>query len=124
MAAGYRIGLWGIANPLTEWGVLLSVVVLGIQMALPRRVAGRWLVRESLIVILFGLCHGYAHGVEWPQQASALWFSLGFLVSTAGLHGIGVILGLLWQQGSQPNRWFALAGISIASAGIALIVLF
>ncbi|MEZ4869516.1 MAG: HupE/UreJ family protein [Caldilineaceae bacterium] len=124
MAAGYLAGLWGVALPLTEWGVMLSVVVLGLQVALAEHVNQKWTVGNGLIVMLFGLCHGYAHGVEWPQQTSALWFASGFLLATIGLHVIGVILGLLWQQGSQPNRLFMLAGSGIAASGVVLVALY
>ncbi|MCB0123573.1 MAG: HupE/UreJ family protein, partial [Caldilineaceae bacterium] len=124
MAAGYLAGLWGISLLLTEWGVMLSVVVLGLQVALADGVNQKWTLGNGLIVMLFGLCHGYAHGVECPQQSSALWFASGFLLATIGLHVIGVILGLLWRQGSQPNRLFALAGSGIAVSGVVLIFLY
>lgn len=124
MAVGYGAGLGGLSIPLTEWGILLSVVVLGGQVALSHRCDSGRLRSEYLIVLLFGLCHGYAHGLEWPQQTSALWFSFGFVVSTAGLHLIGVILGLLWLEGARPKWLFTLAGSGIAAAGLLLIALY
>ncbi len=63
MAAGYLAGLWGVALDGTEWGVMLSVVVLGLQVALSDRINQKWTGGNGLIVMLFGLCHGYAHGV-------------------------------------------------------------
>jgi urease accessory protein len=124
MAVGYAAGLGSITIPWTEWGILLSVVVLGLQVALPQRHERGQLGSLYGGVILFGFCHGYAHGVEWPQQASTFWFSVGFLVATAGLHGIGVVLGRLWQQVAYPNRLFAVAGSSMVVAGLVLIGLY
>jgi urease accessory protein len=121
MAAGYRLGLQQVIVPCTEWGILLSVLGLGLLLAWPQRPLP-WLV--ALLVLLFGLSHGYAHGSEWPQQASAWWFSLGFLGTTTGLHLIGVILGLLFNQAEQPFRSFALAGSGITTAGVILMFIY
>lgn len=117
MAAGYGLGLQQVAVPYTEWGILLSVVGLGLLLVWPQRPP---LLAVMLLVWLFGLSHGYAHGLEWPYQVSAWWFSLGFLGTTTGLHLIGVILGLLFNQASQPNRSFALVGSGITTFGIIL----
>lgn len=120
MAAGYSLGLWQAAVLYTEWGILLSVVGLGLLLAWPHRPP---LLMVTLFVWLFGLSHGYAHGLEWPRQVSAWWFSVGFLVTTTGLHLIGVILGLLFNQARQPIRSFVLAGSGIAVAGVVLMFL-
>jgi urease accessory protein len=120
MAAGYGLGLQQVALPYTEGGILLSVVGLGLLLALPQRPLP---LVVTLLILLFGLSHGYAHGLEWPQQASPWWFSLGFLGSTAGLHLIGIILGLLFNQANYPIRSFALAGSGITTAGVILMFL-
>lgn len=120
MAAGYGLGLQQVALPYTEWGILLSVAGLGLLLALPQHPLP---VVVTLLILLFGLSHGYAHGLEWPQQASPWWFSLGFLGSTAGLHLIGVILGLLFNGATQPLRAFTLAGSGITTAGVVLMLL-
>lgn len=121
MSAGYGLGLQQAALPYTEWAILLSVVGLGLLLAWPQRPL---LPVVMLLVLLFGLSHGYAHGLEWPQQASVGWFSLGFLASTTGLHLIGVILGLLFKQAEQPPRSFALAGCGISATGVILMLLY
>jgi len=121
MAAGYGLGLQQMRLPYTEWGILLSVVGLGLLLAWPQRPL---LLVVMLFVSLFGLSHGYAHGSEWPRQASVWWFSLGFLASTIGLHLIGVFLGLLFKQAEHPLRSFALAGSGITTAGVVLTLLY
>ncbi len=121
MAAGYGLGLQQVVVPYTEWGILLSVVGLGLLLAWPQRPP---LVAVMLLVWLFGLSHGYAHGLEWPRQVSAWWFSLGFLGTTTGLHLIGVILGILFNQAEQSRRSFALAGSGITTAGLVLMFIY
>jgi len=121
MAAGYGLGLQQVTVPSTEWGILLSVVGLGLLLAWPQRPP---IAVVTPLILLFGLSHGYAHGLEWPQQVSAWWFSLGFLATTTGLHLIGVILGLLFNQDRQPRRSFALAGSGITTAGLVLMLIY
>lgn len=121
MAAGYGLGLHQTILPYTECGILLSVIGLGLLLAWPQRPL---LGVVMLLVLLFGLSHGYAHGSEWPRQASVWWFSLSFLASTTGLHLIGVILGLLFKQAEHPLHSFALAGSGITTAGVVLTLLY
>ena len=121
MVAGYGLGMQQVTVSYTEWVILLSVVGLGLLLALPQRPP---LLAVTLIVLFFGMSHGYAHGIEWPHQASAWWFSLGFLGTTTGLHIMGVILGLLFNQAKYPIRSFALAGTGITTAGVILTLLY
>src|SRR5262245_3339280 len=54
MAAGYGLGLRQATVPYTEWGILLSVVGLGLLLAWPQRPP---LLMVTLFVWLFGLSH-------------------------------------------------------------------
>jgi urease accessory protein len=64
---------------------------------------------------LFGLAHGYAHGLEGPGGAP---YALGFVVATLALHGAGIAAARL---GAWPARVLgggvALAGVVLAVAG-------
>jgi urease accessory protein len=70
-----------------------------------------------LLVGLFALFHGFAHGVELPEGGDALLFSLSFVVATGLLHLVGIAL-------SEVRRWawgqslLKLAGAAIAAVGI------
>jgi len=73
------------------------------------------------ITALFGLLHGYAHGLELPSSASPVAFAFGFLAATAALHLVGVAVGVATRQ-----RYAALAKIAggiMAMSGIALLTL-
>ena len=42
---------------------------------------------------IFAIFHGYAHGVEMPEQISAITYSAGFVIGTGLLHFAGVAIG-------------------------------
>jgi urease accessory protein len=52
MTAGYGLGLQKVIVPFTEWGILLSVVGLGLLLGWPQRPV-LWVV--TLLILLFGL---------------------------------------------------------------------
>ena len=80
MAIAGVIGMAGIAAPVAEVGIGVSVVVLGsaiaFQLRPPTFVA-------MVVVGFFALFHGYAHGAELPDGITGLSFALGFLLATA-----------------------------------------
>jgi urease accessory protein len=91
MALGGALGVAGIAVPFVETGIAISVIVLGLTVAL------RWKAPVAMamaLVGLFALFHGHAHGAEMPVNATGLEYGLGFVLATALLHGAGLGLGL------------------------------
>jgi urease accessory protein len=111
--------LAGLSLPWAEMGIAASVVVLGAAVALRLRSA---LLLSVALIALFALFHGYGHGIELPQSASALAYGAGFIVATLALHGIGLALGALsaYPAGRLATRG---AGAAIACAGAVLLVL-
>ena len=95
MAVGYLLALGGVALPFVEPVVLASVVALGLLIAAAVRVPP---AIGGVLVGLFAVFHGHAHGGELGL-ASALPFGLGFALSTALLHSAGIGLGLLLGSG-------------------------
>jgi urease accessory protein len=114
MACGGALGLAGIALPGTEIGIALSVLMLGLAIATRTRLS---LVFAMGATCLFGLCHGYAHGLEMPRAADALSYGAGFLATTAALHvfgAVGAMLIMAQQRGALALR---LSGLAAAGAG-------
>lgn len=113
MAVGGFFGLIGIPLPGVEVGVALAAVVLGIMVLLEARPA---LGIAAVIVGIFGLFHGHAHGTELPTGQSGTLYSMGFVLATGCLHGLGIALGTIYQL---PVGRLALrgAGAAIAVAG-------
>jgi urease accessory protein len=118
MAVGGFLGLLGVPLPFVELGIALSAVVLGGLVAMQLRLK---LSVALAIVAVFALFHGYAHGAELTPGTSALAYSLGFVVSTGCLHGVGIALGLLRAQpiGEVAVRG---AGLLVAVAGVWFLV--
>lgn len=102
MALGAGLGTAGLAAPFAnhvEAGVAVSLLVFGAMLAFANRVpTGTGLVLIAMAASL----HGIAHGAELPAGASAAanvaGYALGFLATTALLHGGGVGLGLALRQ--------------------------
>jgi urease accessory protein len=114
MALGGLLGLIGIALPAVEIGIGASALVLGIMVAIELKPP---LYICISIVAIFAIFHGYAHGAELAPGTSPIGYSLGFVVSTGCLHGVGILIGLIhkWQFGRRAVR---LAGGLIAAAGV------
>ncbi len=104
----------GLALPAIEGGLAASVLMLGLLIATHLRLA---LPAGALVVALFAVFHGYAHGVEMPHAASMIGYSAGFALSTTTLHATGVAAALLLSSRATLLRWL---GAGIAAAGAAL----
>lgn len=90
MAIGAGLATYGLAPPQIEAGIAVSLLLLGLLAMAALRVP---LAPAMLLVGVFALFHGAAHGLELPTLAHPGLFALGFLMSTAALHAIGVALG-------------------------------
>ena len=90
MAVGAAFGIVGLEIPLVEFVIALSGIVLGALIALRVRAP---LAIAMVLVGIFAIFHGYAHGVEMPEQISAITYSAGFVIGTGLLHLAGVAIG-------------------------------
>jgi len=116
MAAGAAAGVYGIALPQVEGMVALSVLVLGMLVAISASAKWQWPVA---LVALFALFHGHAHGTEMPALTSPWLYFAGFLAATAILHGIGVTAGAALKARPAILRT---GGIAVSLAGAWLLV--
>jgi len=113
MAVGGFLALIGIPVPGVEIGVGLSALLLGAMVALEGRPR---LVAAAALVGMFAIFHGHAHGAELPPGQNGLAYSIGFVVATGCLHGLGIAIGAIhrWPSGQVALR---LAGALVALAG-------
>jgi urease accessory protein len=74
------------------------------------------LVAAAVLVGAFAICHGHAHWTELPPGQNGLMYSLGFVVATGALHGLGIAIGAVhrWPIGRVALR---AAGAVVALAG-------
>lgn len=120
MTVGGILGVAGIDLPFVEIGIALSVLVLGLAIAADVRAPP---VAAALLVGLFALAHGHAHGAEMPESAGGLAYGVGFVMATAVLHGLGLGLGVLLGrlEGAGGRAALRLGGGAAAMAGIGLL---
>ncbi|WP_425053246.1 HupE/UreJ family protein [Psychromarinibacter sp. S121] len=113
MAFGGALGVMGIPIPAVETGIALSGVVLGLLIAFAVK-AELWIA--AVIVAIFAIFHGHAHGTELPEAANPFAYAVGFVIGTGLLHLCGIALGLLTKL---PWGTYAIraAGVVIAAIG-------
>jgi urease accessory protein len=114
MAGGALLASSSVDEAWLEAAIGGSVLGLGLLVAFAMRLPG---LLGLLTVALFATFHGYAHGLEMPQVPSPVGYALGFLVATASLHLIGVLLGLSM---GREQRLVRVGGVAIAAAGLLL----
>jgi urease accessory protein len=114
MSMGAMMGLLGIPLPGIEIGIALSAILLGAMVVGEVRPN---IIIAALLVGFFAIFHGHAHGTELPAGQSGLLYSMGFVIATGCLHGIGIALGLVhrWPVGKIALRG---AGVFIALMGV------
>ena len=103
MAFGGMLGLIGVPVPGVEIGIAVSGVALG-AMVLGEVKAP---IAASIIMVgIFAIFHGHAHGTELSEGQNAMLYSLGFVISTGLLHAAGIGIGTAhrWQTGQVALR--------------------
>jgi len=116
MALGGVAGILGLPLIGTEFGVTVSVLVLGSMIALDRRPP---LWAALLIVSFFAVFHGYAHGVELPGKTGAVAYSAGFVMATGLIHLAGIGIGFVVKL-PHGVKLLRAGGGAIAAAGLFL----
>ena len=114
MAFGGVLGMAQMPFPRVEIGIAVSVIVLGGAILLRWR-APVWLAAG--IVGVFGLFHGYAHGLELPSMANPVSFSLGFVLATGMLHVLGILIGLLRDRPGGEKLLRGMGAVIAAAGG-------
>jgi len=117
LAVGAGIATQWQTLPLVETGIAVSVLALGMPVALSLQLP---VLPSVAITALFGLLHGYAHGLELPASAEPVEFTLGILFATAALHFFGILSGI-----AMRNRFAVLEksmGVFISTCGLWLLV--
>jgi urease accessory protein len=113
MAMGGMLGFLGVPIPGVEYGIAASAIVLGTAVAFEVRPP---LVVAALVVGCFAIFHGHAHGTELPAGQSALLYSMGFVVATGCLHGLGIGIGTVHRR-DWGRRLLRVAGTVVALGG-------
>jgi urease accessory protein len=110
MVVGAFLGILNFPMPPVEIGIAMSVLLLGGVIAFGYR-APVWLA--CVIVAVFALFHGHAHGKELPSAADPVGYSTGFVLSTGLLHVCGIVIGLI---NGHPKGRLVVKGLGAAIA--------
>jgi urease accessory protein len=116
MAVGGALGILGVPLPAAEPAIVLSVLLLGAVIAFGRKPP---LVLAAALVAFFAIFHGYAHGRELPDAASAIGFSAGFVLATGCIHLTGIGVGFVTKV-PHGEALLRAGGAAIALAGVFL----
>ena len=118
LLVGANLGLAGLSLAFYEPMIAASLMVLGLMIAMKWRVMP---LLASIIVGVFALFHGFAHGIEMPLAASPIEYVTGFTFATILLHGLGAILAYGFQQSSQVVLTRA-GGGGLVGTGLLLLI--
>ena len=118
MGLGGLLGFISLPFNFAEHGIALSLLVSGFLIA--RTVQLPFLV-SALLIALFAVCHGYAHGSEMPDGAAVFDYAAGFMLATALLHVIGIALAKI-AYAFQRDQWLRYAGVAVALSGGVMLV--
>lgn len=113
MLAGALLGAAGITIEGVESAIAAGLLALGLVL-MTRFAVNRTI--QLLFTALFALMHGLAHGVELSHGSltGMMMPLLGMLIATAGLHGLGYILG------AQRHRLLAFSQALLAGLMLGL----
>ncbi|CAI8739805.1 HupE/UreJ family protein [Methylocaldum szegediense] len=115
MVLGGALGAFGVEVAGMESAIAASVLALGLLLLAKVRLSG---VLASLIVGLFAVAHGYAHGLEMAQNTAFTAYAGGFVIATGALHILGIVLGRCLLPAPGMYR---IAGGAASVFGIALL---
>ena len=119
MLVGAALGMAGVRLPGAEVWIIASVIVLGLVLTLPSgQIPPRFLLAGTAV---FGLFHGYAHGVDLPVVPAVAGHLLGFTLATAALLGLGLVIGARLPALSARVAGMAIRLMGISLAGINLV---
>ncbi|MES2362867.1 MAG: HupE/UreJ family protein [Pseudomonadota bacterium] len=116
LLVGAMLGLQGLQLPAVEPMIAASLLVTGLLVITRWRIPG---MAAALLVGVFALFHGRAHGYELAGSADAVATLAGMLTATVLLHAAGLVMG--WAL-RRANVWLPrLAGAGVAAFGVTLL---
>ena len=92
---GVLLGLGGFDVPLMGTLIALSLLILGLMIVLRMRLP---MLSGMAIVGLFGVLHGYAHGLEVPLTYLAIPYAIGLVSTSLLLQLTGYSIGCFLKR--------------------------
>ena len=120
MLVGGVLGIQGFPIFSVELGIAFSVFALGIALVAEKKAPP---MLAMLLVALFAIFHGHAHGTEMPHLAHPMLYALGFFVGTASLHIVGVLIGVFSKKTNYGEQLLRYVGAAITGIGFYLLIM-
>ena len=118
MMLGGSLGMKTGNIPFIEQGIVTSVLVLGLLIAVTRKLP---LPAVLAIIGLFAAIHGFAHGIELPKSSHVVTYGVGILLSSLALQAVGMAAtSLVLKLGQQ--QIVRLGGALITLCGVVLFI--
>ena len=114
MLVGGILGMMGVPFFSVEIGIAVSVLVLGLAIAVDKKVP---VLLVMVGVAFFALFHGHAHGEEMPSSAQPILYALGFILGTTLIHLAGVAIGWTATRIPRTTTLLRFGGALIALLG-------
>lgn len=116
MLVGGALGMAHVALPFVEPAILASVVALGLCVALAVDMP---LAAGAVLIGVFALFHGHAHGTEVAETMSGAEYMAGFALATAALHLAGIGFAQTTQRLALAPA-IRVAGLACVAVGVGL----
>jgi urease accessory protein len=118
MLIGAALGMLHVRLPYVEPAILVSVVALGFLVALAIDLP---LWAGALLIGVFAVFHGHAHGSEVAETLSGAEYMAGIAMATACLHALGIGFALLMNR-VHARALVRVAGLACVLVGAGLFV--
>jgi len=118
MVAGAVLAALGITITAAESWVAGSVMVAGVLVGRNVRTPLPWALA---IVALLAVIHGYVHALELHQDANAMAYAAGFLLTTALLQGLAIAVSVF--AASRLKILAAALGVCCTVVGTGLLLM-
>ena len=102
-----------------EQGIAISVIVMGILVALKKKIG---IVPTALLAGVIGFFHGYAHGVEMPEESSPFVYISGYLLGVAIIFLVSIGVGNLLLKDVKNSERLQYVGAFIAGMGLVILM--
>jgi urease accessory protein len=119
MAVGGVLGVLGVPVPIPQVVIALSALMLGAAVAARLRLP---FAAAAIVVSVFAIFHGHAHGTELPTAANPLAYGIGFVVATGLLHVCGIAIGTLSRSTAGAKLIQGLGAVIAALGGYFLVI--
>ncbi|WP_394242929.1 HupE/UreJ family protein [Vibrio astriarenae] len=120
LLVGLYLGESGVLLALYQLAIAISLILFGLLITFRTKIPVSIVI---LVVLFFGVFHGYAHGIEIVGLVNPTGFRKGFFMGSVIIHIIGICLGLVpaHYRGFHKGLKVSGSGMVVLGCWIALV---